>query len=58
MTNYVKHNYVLDGDGIDYVTMGLWTFADFCSRHTVGLAGGGSMYHILVLYVFHIVFDI
>ena len=38
----------LDGEGIDNVTLRLWKFSDFCSRHTVGVAGDDIMYHILV----------
>ena len=33
----------------DYVMLGLWKFSDFCSRHTVGVAGDAIMYHILVI---------
>ena len=34
--------------GMDNVTLRLWTFSDFCSRHTVGVAGDDIMFHILV----------
>ena len=44
----------LDGDGIDNVTLRLWKFSDFCSRHTVGVAGDDIMFHILVLYDFNV----
>ena len=33
----------------DYVMLGLWKFSNFCSRHTVGVAGDAIMYHILVI---------
>ena len=49
--NYLKYTYLLDYDGIDNVTLRLWTFSDFCSRHTVGVAGDDIMFHILVLYI-------
>ena len=52
----LKYNYqaqnVLDGDGIDNVTLRLWKYSDFCSRHTVGVAGDDIMFRILVF--FHI----
>ena len=32
------------------VTLRLWKFSDFCSRHTVGVAGEDIMFHILVHY--------
>ena len=47
--NYFKYNYFWDCDGIDNVTLRLWTFSDFCSRHTVGVAGDDIMFHILVV---------
>ena len=43
-----KCNYFLDDDGIDNVTLRIWKFSDFCSRHTVGIAGDDIMHHILV----------
>ena len=46
--NYFKNNYFLDGDGIDNVTLRLWKFSDFFTRHTVGDAGDDIMFHILV----------
>ena len=39
----------LDCDGIDNVTLRLWKFSDFCSRHIVGVAGDDIMFHILVI---------
>ena len=48
IANYPKYNYFLDCDGIDNVTLRLWEFSDFCSRHIVGVAGDDSMFHILV----------
>ena len=48
IANYLKYNYFLDCDGIDNVTLRLWKFSDFCSRHTVGVAGDDIMFHILV----------
>ena len=50
IANYLKYNYFLDDDGIDNVTLRLWKFSDFCSRHTVGVAGDDIMFHILVIY--------
>ena len=47
---YLKYNYFLDCDGIDNGTLRLWKFSDFCSRHTVGVAGDDIMFHILVFY--------
>ena len=38
--------------GIDNVTLRLWKFSDFCSRHTVGVAGDDIMFHILVCFLF------
>ena len=52
IVNYLKYNYFLDCDGIDNVTLRLWKFSDFCSRHTVGVAGDDIMFHILVTYTF------
>ena len=49
IANYLKYNYFWDGDGIENVTSRLWKFSDFCSRHTVGVAGDDIMFHILVL---------
>ena len=48
IANYLKYNYFLDCDGIDNVTLRLWKFCDFCSRHIVGVAGDDIMFHILV----------
>ena len=48
ITNHLKYNYFWDGDGIDNVTLRLWKFSDFCSRHSVGVAGDDIMFHILV----------
>ena len=58
IANYLKYNYFWDCDGIDNVTLRLWKFSDFCSRHTVGVAGDDIMFHILVclcvcIYVCH-----
>ena len=47
IANHLKYNYFWDGDRID-ITLGLWKFSDFCSRHTVGVAGDDIMFHILV----------
>ena len=41
-------HFFLDCDGIDNVTLRLWKLSDFCSRHTVGVAGDDIMFHILV----------
>ena len=49
MANYLKYNYFWDCDSIDNVTLRLWKFSDFCSRHTVGVAGDDIMFHILVI---------
>ena len=50
IANYLKYNdyYFWDSDGIDNVTLRLWKFSDFCSTHTVGVAGDAIMFHILV----------
>ena len=48
IANYLKYNYYWDCDGIDNVTLRL---SDFCSRHTVGVAGDDIMFGILVVYV-------
>ena len=48
IANYLKYNYFLHCDGIDNVTLRLWKFSDFCSRHTVGVAGDDIIFHILV----------
>ena len=48
IANYLKYNYFWDCDDIDNVTLRLWKFSDFCSRHTVGVAGDDIMFHILV----------
>ena len=37
---------------IDNVTLRLWKFSGFCSRHTVGIAGDDTMYHILIVCVY------
>ena len=47
MASYLKYNYFLDGDCIDNVTLRLWKFSDFCYRHTIDIAGGNIMFHIL-----------
>ena len=52
IANYLKYNYFLHCDGIDNVTLRLWKFSDFCSRHTVGVAGDDITFHILVLSVY------
>ena len=39
---------LLDCDGIDNVTLRLWKFSDYCSGHTVGIAGDDIMFNILV----------
>ena len=51
ISNYLKYNYFWDGDGIDNATLRLRKFSDFCSRHTVGVAGEDIMFHILVNFV-------
>ena len=48
ITNHLKYNYFWDCDGIDNVTLRPWKFSDFCSRHTVGIAGDDIMFHILI----------
>ena len=48
IADYLKYNYFWDCHGIDKVTLRLWKFSDFCSRHTVGVAGDNIMFHILV----------
>ena len=48
IANYLKYNYFWDCDIIDNVTLRLWKFSDFCSRHTVGVAGDDIMFHVLV----------
>ena len=48
IANDLKYNYFLDCDGIDNVTLRLWKFSDFCSRHIVGVADDDTMFHILV----------
>ena len=47
--NYVKCDYFCDYYGIDNVTVRIWKFSDFSSGQTVGTAGDGILYHILVL---------
>ena len=37
---------------IDNVTLRLWKFSGFCSRHTVGIAGDDTTYHILIACVY------
>ena len=49
IANHLKYNDFWDGDGIDNVTLRLYIFSDFCSRHTVGVAGDDIMFHILVM---------
>ena len=49
IANYLKYNYLCDGDGINNVRLRLWIFSDFCSRHIVGVAGDDIMFHILVI---------
>ena len=34
------------------MTLRLWKFSDFCSRHTVGVTGDDIMFHFLVLYAY------
>ena len=51
IANYLKYNYFWDSDGIDNVTLRLWKFSDFCSRHIVGVAGDDIMFHILVIII-------
>ena len=51
IANYLKYNYFLDCDAIDNLTLRLWKFSDFCSRHTVGVAGDNIMFHILVIII-------
>ena len=48
IANYFKYNYFWDCNGIDNVTLQLWKFSYFYSRHTVGVAGDDIMFHILV----------
>ena len=48
IANYLKYNYFWDCDSIANVTLRLWKFSDFCSRHIVDVAGDGIMFHILV----------
>ena len=52
IANYLKYNYFWDCVGIDNVTLRLWRFSDFCSRHTEGVAGDDIMFHIPVLSVY------
>ena len=54
MANYLRYNWFWDGDGNDKVTLRLWKFSDFCSRHTVGVAGDDIMFHFLVCNGFEI----
>ena len=50
IANYLKYNndYFWDCDGIDNVTLRLCKSSDFCSTHTVGVAGDDIVFHILV----------
>ena len=48
IANYLNYNYFWVSDGIDNVMLWLWKFSDFCSRHTIGVAGDDIMLHILV----------
>ena len=48
ITNYLKYSSFWDCDGIDNVTLRLWKFSDFFSRHTVGVVGDDIIFHILV----------
>ena len=48
IANYLKYNYFWHCDSIENVTLRLWKFSDFCSRHIVGVAGDDIMFHILV----------
>ena len=52
IANCLKYNYFWDCDGIDDVTLRLWKFSDFCSRHIVSVAGDDIMFHILVICVY------
>ena len=45
--NYVKYNYFCDGYSIDNVTLRIWEFSNFTSRHTVGIAGDDILFYIL-----------
>ena len=54
IANYLKCNYLSDGDGINNVMLRFWTFADFCSRYIVGVAGDDIMFHILVIKCAHL----
>ena len=38
-------------DAIDNLTLRLWKFSDFCSRHLVGVVGDDIMFHILVIII-------
>ena len=49
IANYLKYNYFWDGVGINNVP------SNFCSRHTVGVAGDNFMFHIVVIIVVVIV---
>ena len=51
IANHLKFNHFWDGDGIDDVTLRIWKFSDFCSRHTVSVAGDDIICHILVFVV-------
>ena len=48
IANHLKYNYFWEGDDIDNVTLRLWKLSDFCSRHSVGVAGDDIMFHILI----------
>ena len=54
ITNFLKYYYFWDGESIDNVTLRLWKFSDFCSRHTVGVKGDDIMFHILVSTFLHL----
>ena len=55
IANHLKYNYFWDCDGINNVTLRLRKFSDFCSRHTVGVAGDDIMFHILVQVYSHFI---
>ena len=48
VANYINYKYIYDDVGIGNITLWLWTFLDFSSRHTVDIASDIVMYHILV----------
>ena len=47
-----------DCDAIENITLRLWKFSNFCSRHTVGVASDYIMFHILVNDCIHVNTDI